>query len=216
MANVVAPMGFTPIKSAIGASFVEQGNWYRIPASDTSAYYLGDAVISAVGSDIVSGYPSVAKATGVASEYVRGVVVGVAPTMNLGLGIPNYQGTPLTLEVITVPATKTRDYYVLVLDDPSTLFWIQDNGGGSATAATIAGYASKNCTYTPTAPNSPLPNSATVLNFTTAPATTATLPIKIMGLYQSNAPGGGNQVAQNAKWVVKFNLHELNGAAAGV
>lgn len=216
MANAVAPMGFQVARATVGGASVGMANTYWIPATDTNAYRIGDPVISAAGSDIVNGLPGVTLATGASGEFVRGVIVGVYPTTNIG-GTPNLQGTTLSLEIIYVPATKTRGYYVSVMDDPTCVFEVADDGGGSATVATIAAYASKNCLYTPTVPaNTLIPISATVLNFTTAPTTTAALPIKILGLLQSQAPGGGNQLAPFAKWLVKFNNHELAQQSAGV
>lgn len=216
MANVVAPMGFQVAKASIGGSAVGMANTYFIPSTDTNAYFIGDAVMSIAGADTTNGFPSVTKTTGASGEFVRGVVVGVYPTPNLG-STPNMQGVPLALEQIYVPATKTRGYYISVIDDPAAVFEIQDNGGGSTTVATIAAYASKNCTYTVTVPsNTLIPISASVLNFTTAPTTTAALPIKILGLLQMQAPGGGNQMAPFAKWLVRFNNHELAQQSAGV
>lgn len=217
MANVVAPMGFQLARASIGGSAIGMANTYYIPSGDTNAYYIGDVVKSAAGTDTVNGFPQIQPCTGGTgdTEFVRGVIVGVYPTPNLG-STPNLQGTPLALEQIYVPATKSRAYYVLVQDDPSAVYEVQDDGLGSTTLATIAGYASKNASFTVTAPsNALIPISATVLNTSTI-ATTSTLPLKILGLLQSQAPGGGNQLAPYAKWLVRFNSHELAQQSAGV
>ncbi len=214
MANTISPTGFSLARNIVSNSFAAQTNTYFIPASDTNAYYLGDAVISATGTDVVNGFPQIAPATGAASIPVRGVIMGVLPTPALGQQ-PSLSGNaPLALEQIYVPAAKQHDYYVMVCDDPNQLFEIQDNGLGAVDLPTIAGYASKTALFTPVAPTGNKPISATVMTF--APANLATSPLRIMGLSQRPAPGGGNQLAPFARWIVKFNLHELNQPTAGV
>lgn len=209
MANVIAPHGFQPIKNV--GMYTGQTNIYFIPASDPNQYNIGDAVKSAVGSDPL-GFPTVIKSTGAAAEAQRGVIVGVLPVTAVGQN-PSLIGTPLALEVINIPATKTRGYYVEVLDDPNALFQIQDDGLAALTATAT----SKNASFTPANnANAQIQISATVLT-TASVAVGATLPLKIMGLYQQYAPAAGNSYGVNAIWVVKFNLHELCGAGiAGV
>jgi len=103
MANVIAPHGFTPIRN--NGMYSGQTNIYFIPSSDVLQYNIGDAVKTVVGGD-TNGIPSVQKSTGAASEYQRGVIVGVLPVQ--AVGVPSLVGVPLQLEVINVPATKTR------------------------------------------------------------------------------------------------------------
>jgi hypothetical protein len=198
MANVIAPHGFQPIKGM--GVYTGQINTYYIPATDTNQYGIGDAVMSTVGSDSTNGFPAVTKSTGVAGEYQLGVIVSVLPVQ--ALGVPSLIGVPLTLENINIPATKTRGYYVAVSDDPQQLYQIQDDGLNALTATAT----NKNAAFTPTNPPAPLQISATVLNSGSV-ATTANLPLKMMGLYQQYAPAGGNTLGANAIWVVKFNLH---------
>ena len=203
MANVVAPMGFQPVRS--GNLNTGQTNIYFIPSTDGNQYQIGDAVKSVAGGD-TNGIPAVTKSTGAGSEYQRGVIVGVLPVQ--AVGTPSLQGVPLTLENTNIPATKTRGYYVEVLDDPNAIFEIQDDGLSGLTATAC----NKNASFTVANPsNSLIQISATVLT-TASVATTSTLPLKLMGLSQRPAPGGGNQLGVNARWIVKFNLHELSGS----
>lgn len=208
MANVIAPHGFTPIRG--NGMYTGQDNIYFIPSTDTNQYNIGDAVKSAVGTE-PNGIPSVIKSTGAASEFQRGVIVGVMPVQ--AVGVPSLVGVPLALEVINIPATKTRGYYVMVNDNPNTLYQIQDDGLNVLTASAT----SKNASFTPANnTNAQIQISATVLT-TASVAVTATLPLKMRGLYQQVAPGSGNQYGANAIWVVQFNLHELNSSGvAGV
>jgi len=205
MANVIAPHGFTPIRN--NGMYSGQTNIYYIPSSDGSQYNIGDAVKTVAGGD-TNGIPAVQKSTGAASEYQRGVIVGVLPVQ--AVGVPSLVGVPLQLEVINVPATKTRGYYVEVNDDPNAVYQIQDDGLTALTATAC----NKNATFTvANNANALIEISATVLTSGTV-ATTATFPLKMRGLYQQVAPGSGNQYGINAIWVVSFNLHELS--ASGV
>jgi hypothetical protein len=208
MANVIGPHGFTPIRN--NGMYSGQTNIYFIPATDTNQYNIGDAVKSVVGGD-PAGIPSVTKSTGAAAEFQRGVIVGVLPVQ--AVGTPSLVGVPLALEVINIPATKTRGYYVEVNDDPNTLYQIQDDGLNVLTATAC----NKNASFTvANNTNAQIQISATVLT-TASVAVTANLPLKMRGLYQQVAPGSGNQFGANAIWVVQFNLHELSSSGvAGV
>lgn len=204
MANTIAPSGFTVVKST--SMYTGQNNVYYIPSTDTNQYGIGDAVKAVTGGD-TNGIAAVTKSTGVSGEYQRGVIVGVLPVQ--AVGIPNLQGLPLTLENINIPVTKTRGYYVFVDDDPNAIFEIQDDGSTVLTASAC----NKNALFTPTNPTSPVQISATVLAGATI-ATTATFPLKVLGL--SQRPGGPqpNALGAYARWLVKFNLHDLS--ASGV
>jgi hypothetical protein len=200
LANNVNPNGFSPAKSIIGANFNGATNAYYIPSSDGSAYYVGDIVKTVAGGD-ANGVPQIQKAVG--TDTVRGVIVSVlaAPP----LPYTTFQGPALSLENIFAPATKTKAYYVLVADDPNQIFQIQDDGLNPGT--TIATACNKNCSFTIAAPAGNGQLSGTVINSASI-ATTNTLNGKIMGLVL--APN--NAYGAYARWYVKFNLHELNGA----
>jgi hypothetical protein len=202
MANVIAPQGFQPVRSV--SVYTGQTNIYYIPAADTSEYSIGDAVKTVANGD-PNGIPAIQKSTGAAAEYQRGVIVGVLPVQ--AVGTPSLIGIPLTLEVINIPATKTQAYYVEVNDDPNQLYEIQDDGNVSLSNIDC----NKNATFTPVNPAFPLAISQTVLNSGTVNAN-ATFPLKMMGLSQRVAPAAGNSYGAYAKWIVKFNLHELSGS----
>lgn len=202
MANTNRPIGFRPVKTVNGASWNEQANVYYVPTGDTSAYYIGDVVKSAAGAD-ANGVPQIAKATG--TDVLRGVVVGVLASVPYGVSL---QGATLDLASTFAPATKTRDYYVLVVDDPAIIFEVQ----GDATATNqVAANSNKNASLTIATPTAPGQWSATVISSATI-ATTNTLNIKLMGLVQK--PGNG--FGAYARWLCKINLHELSGGTAGI
>lgn len=198
MANTNKPFGFAPVRTIAGGNWGGQGTMYYIPSTDNNAYYIGDAVISAATGD-ANGIPGVNKAT-VGTETLRGVIVGVLP-VTAGISI---QGTALNLEIDSIPATKTRDYYVLVEDDPNVIFAIQ----GDATATNqIADNCNKNCSFTVAAGATTLSASGSVINSGSI-NTTDSLNLKLMGLRQ--VPN--NAFGAYAQWLVKINLHELSGS----
>lgn len=202
MPNLNAPRGFVPSRYLNGAKWTGAFNTYCVPAADGSQYNVGDTVKSAAGAD-ANGLPYVAKITN-GTDAARGVVIGVllAPP-----NLPSLVGTVLDNSLQYVPATKTKDYYLMVVDDPDVLFELQDDG-----LATLTGTAAnKNATYTVANPTAPQQNSATVLT-TASVATTAGLSLKLMGLVQR----ADNAFGVNAKWLVRLNQHEFNGNTAGV
>ena len=198
MANANKPFGFAPVRS-ISGTWGEQTTMYYIPSTDNNAYYIGDAVISAAAGD-TNGIPGVNKATG-GTETLRGVIAGVLP---VNPNVPSIQGTTLDLEDLYIPATKTHDYYVLVVDDPSVVFAMQ----GDATATNqIAANCNKNCSFTVASGATTQSLSGSVINSGSI-NTTNSLNLKLMGLQQ--VPG--NAFGAYAIWLVKINLHELNAA----
>lgn len=201
MPNLNAPRGFVPSRYLNGASWNGQTNLYYIPAADGSAYAPGDVVKSAAVSD-ANGVMGIQKAAG--TDVVRGVIVGFMVAAPYGV---NLQAPALDLSIQTVPAAKSRAYYALVVDDPSVIFELQDDGLSALTAAAV----NKNASFTVANPSGIAQNSASVLN-TASVATTNTLNLKIMGLVQRD----DNAFGVNAKWLVKFNLHELLGGTSGV
>lgn len=201
MANLVGPRGFVPSRYLDGSAWNGACNMYCVPSTDATVISPGDAVISAAGMD-ANGIPYVAKALG--TSTVRGVVIGV---LAAAPNAPSLVGTTLDLTLQNLPATKAKDYYVLVADDPAILFEIQDDGLALLTTAA----ANKNAIFTVANPTAPQQMSASVLS-TASVATTNTLNLKIMGLVQRP----DNTLAINAKWLVRFNLHEFMGNTAGV
>lgn len=197
MANVVQPRGFVPSRYMNGAPWTGAVNMYCIPSTDGSIFSPGDAVKTAAGGD-ANGIPYVQKAAG--TDTLRGVVVGC---LLVNPNNPSLVGTVLDNTIQNIPATKTKDYYVLVVDDPSVLFEIQDDGLNAAT--TVATACNKNATFTVANPTSPQQNSASVIDSSSI-NTTSTLNLKIVGLAQKP----NNAYGANASWLVRINLHELS------
>jgi len=206
MANVVAPFGLALAKTVNQAAFNAQTNLYYIPSSDSNAYYIGDVVKSLANAD-ANGVPGVVKITN-GTDTPRGFIVGIYP-VNPSVNTSDMSGPDLTLGQVSIPATKTRAWYVMVVDDPEAIFWVQ---GDSTATNQVAANSNKNASLTIAAPsNATYPLSATVINSSTI-ATTQGLIIRLMGLAQ--LPGNG--FGANATWVGKFNQHELMGNTAGI
>lgn len=203
MANTSAPSGLSPVYTSNGSPWNQQATLYCIPSANVSAFYIGDIVISAQGVTQNSNgdwCPNIAKAA--ASGIARGVVVGFL------LPDANPAGGNFDPSIIYVPATKTKNYFAMVVDDPGTIFEVTDDG--DTVASTWVG---QNINFTVAAPSSPNinPVSATVLDGSTV-GTTSTLPLKILGL--KRVPG--NTAAAYARWLVRFNRHEFFGSTSGV
>ena len=202
MANNIGPRGFVPSRYRDNSPYSGASNMYHIPAGDTNAYYPGDAIKSSANADAL-GVPDIAKITN-GTDVVRGVIVGVLVSAPNN---PSIMGTNLDLTLQYVPAVKTRDYYVLVVDDPAVIFEIQDDGLNALGATS----SNKNAAFTPTAPVFPQQNSATVLS-TASVGTASSLNLRIVGLVQKP----NNSFGANANWLVFFNQHEYQGNTSGV
>lgn len=204
MANLVAPRGFVPSRYLDGSAWNGAVNMYWVPSTDNNQYNPGDAVKSAAGGD-ANGIPQIVKAAG--TDTVRGVIIGI---LVANPNNPSLVGINLDLTVQNTPSTgKTHDYYMLICDDPTVIYAIQDDGLNAGT--TVATACNKNASFTVANPTSPRQNSAEVI-LSSSIATTAGLNLKLMGLLQvpNNAYGA------NATWLVRWNQHELMGNTAGV
>lgn len=195
MANTNRPDGFSPVKSLTGA-WDGIGNLYAIDSDASNTYAIGDVVMSAAGATS-TGIPKVTKWGGATttSALPLGIIVGFAvPPVGTSL-----QGTSLTLEKQFLSLSAGAQY-VLVNDDPLLIFEAQFDS-----TAIVAADLHKNAAVTVTANQTSLstaaPYSSTVL---TAPAVTATLPVRLMGAVQRE----GNEIGAYVRVLCKWNYHE--------
>jgi len=201
MPNSNRASGFSPVRYLNGAAWNGAATLYSIVASYGTELAIGDPVISSgtANSDGVAGI-ALAAATGA----VRGVIVG------LGKG-PNMMANPSNLDTTKRPANDAAAWYAMVVDDPNVLFELQEESNGTALAATEVGMNTVPLLATAgTYASGWLLRSASGAT----PATTATLQLRLMGLSQKR----DNAFGAYAKWLVKFNVHELGTGtgAAGV
>lgn len=193
MANVNSPNGLSPVSTTNGAPWNQQGRLYVIPSTDNNQYGIGDVVKPLAGSD-ANGVPQVVKAAN--TDIPLGVIVAVDPVLTAGTSL---QGVSLTLETIAIPATKTKAYYVYVVDDPNVIFEIQCDNTSTLTAANVI---NKNANITVANPASGSPFSGTVLGNASF-NTTNTLMLHVLGLVQRP----GSDFTAYTRFLVRFNQH---------
>lgn len=190
MANSNAPTGFRPVKYRSGAPYNGAANMYFVPSSDSTALFIGDPVIVA-GSADPAGVATVTRATAASAGRISGVVVGIVPT-NATTAAYKYR-----------PASV--DTYILVADDPDLVFECQEDAVGGALAATDVNLNADMIA----ASGSTVTGLSGFQLDTSTKATTATLQWRIVGFVQRV----DNEIAANAKVLVRINLPTETGAA---
>ena len=228
MANSNKINGLSPVSYLSGAAYTGAARLYAIPVSDTTASYaIGDVVQSATssGSTIgceASGIPYVQKLTAGTAVVPLGVIVGVRvadPTVTL-------QGVNIDLTTTYIVAgSRTAVRYVYVADDPNLLFSAFIGSAGVTLAnlrknAALGVYYSgadqtyavnQNATVTSLTPSSPYSDLVLVSS-----NVTATLPIQVLGLYQTpnNTATATAAAGAYAQVLCRFNYHEFGVATA--
>ena len=202
MANANRPAGFIPVQYLNGSEWNGQARIYSIDKDYTTALYIGDPVISA-GSADANGIPTVALAA--ATGAIRGVIVGLGTKENL-------MANPSNLDITYRPAAATAaNWYCMVVDDPNVLFELQEKANTQQLAATEIGL---NQVPILAAGNGYVSGWLLASYTDATPNTTATLPLRLMGLVRKP----NNAFGAYAKHLVKINVHELGTGtgAAGV
>ncbi len=172
MASVSRLNGFRPVKHISGGSYTGQANVYFVPASNADVIMVGDVVKLAGDSRSPTGVPTVARHAGGATEAAVGVVVGI-----LFSGVGDAQNVPPVTDLNTpVYRRASTDRYLLVADDPGLVFEAQASASGSFTSVDVG----LNAGIRATAGNTSTGNSGMDIDLG-AKATTATLPLKIVG-----------------------------------
>jgi hypothetical protein len=187
MANADLPNGLKPVRDAAGTPFSGSLEMVYIPASDATALFVGDPVVKN-GSADAAGVPAAIRA--VAAGPISGVVQGFVPDG--------------TTDMVGYRAASTAAY-ALVCTDPNAMYVIQCNGTFAAADVGL------NASMTIATGSATTRRSAVELDLATK-ATTAALPLKIMGLLQTP----NNEVGADAKILVKINNHTDGNAVAGV
>lgn len=132
--NVNRPYGLRPVRHLNGSPYCGDATLYMILAADTNEYHIGDPVRLSGTTDDPLGVPSVtigAPTAGTAGSWL-GPIVGVHPVRPVR---PSLVGNSLTLEETHIPATKSRNYYVMVADAWDLVYHIQNNGETLAVTA---------------------------------------------------------------------------------
>jgi len=217
--NQNKPSGLTPVKYLGGADWDGKANLYFISQASVNAFNVGDLVSPVAGVDQWSGLQSIDLTLAASSTQVVGVAIafGASPSATTSLrGGPYIDPNNLTL--INVPATKVKNYFALVVDDPKVIFEIQETGAGTTPATSLTFAAtSKNASFVYGAPAAGVAVSGTTLDNGVSsghtPQTSATVTngyfLRMMGLAQKVDPQTAqwNTFGLFAKWYVKLINH---------
>lgn len=201
MPNANRPTGLAPVKYLGGADWDGKVNIYQIAQADPNAYFPGDIVTLSGSGDLVRGIPGIS--IGVAGSACVGVLVAVGINPDGGPYID-----PNNLALTSAPATKTRQYYAAVVDDPQVIFEIQEIGTGTFLTGADIG---NNANFVAGTPATGVAYSGTQLNNVGA-GTGATLNLKLLGL----ARRSDNAFGQYAKWLCLINNHQFRAGITGV
>lgn len=202
MANTSRINGFKPVMYLNGSPWNGKARAYVVPASNATALFVGDLVKQEGSGDAVTGLTTVIQA--VAGDATLGPVVGIevsTPTFDSGTS----HGA-VTLDTPLYRLASTRRI-VYVADDRDIVFEVQEDAVGGALAVASIGL---NANFIVGAGSTTTGASGMQLDTSTA-ATTAALPLKILGFVRRE----DNEFAvANAKVLVKINNHQL-GAGTG-
>lgn len=186
MANANIATGLTPRRYRNGAPWTGAARTYHVPATNTTSLFIGDPVIITGTADSM-GYPDVGIA---ATGAITGVVVGFRPTAPFS---PNKY----------LPAGQ--EGYVIVTDDPTLLYEVQDNGALPVASIGL------NANLVAGAGNVGTGWSGWQLNASSA-ATTASLQVRIVELqHRADVEPGASQ-----KFLVALNQSTEAVGTAGV
>jgi hypothetical protein len=192
MANADTPFGLRPVRYRSGAPYNGAVNHYSTAAGDSTAIFIGDPVKLSGTSQTISGNVYLDVDQAATGDVVCGVVVGVLP---------------VTRDSLIYRAASTQRI-LLVADDPTLEFEIQEVSGGTALAANDAGM---NADFVVGTGSTTTGLSGVELNNATE-ATTNTLDLQIVGFVNR----ADNAIGEHAKWLVRINRHQYSNQVAGI
>lgn len=182
MANADTPRGFTPVHHRPD----KYRRYYK--GTDAGIIGVGDPVIRQTNSADPEGRPEIVRAT--TGSAITGIVVGIEPSRG-------------DLSKLHLASADTG--YVLVDDDPNSLFMVQDNGGG--TGLVVADIGEHVDSVAAIDADTTTGRSKYELD-TEAQATGNTFRLERLVQREDNTVGA------NADWVVSVNLHTEANASA--
>lgn len=192
MANADAPFGLRPVRHKSGAPYNGAATRYYVPASDSTAIYIG-GLVKLAGSADANGIASVTGNVATA-DFVVGVVVGVdVPTADS-----------------TIYRAASTERYVFVADDPDLIFWVQEDSVGEDMVVGDVGSTADLTGFT--AGSTTSGRSTIEIDSSTAGGTTGDHDVQILGLAQTP----DNAIGSNAVWEVRLLNHAKSGDVVGV
>jgi len=179
MPNVSRISGFRPVKHLTGAPYNGKANLYEVPAGEAVPVFVGD-LVKLSDSAGTAGVPAVEAVVAASSQITAGPILGAV------VGVLNTKQDPLdgnmTAGSISLDTPQYRPastkQYVLVADAPDLIYEAE------ADAAVPFASVGLNVGVGASAHTTPLLTGASPMYVysTTAPATTSTLPLQIVGL----------------------------------
>lgn len=200
MANTSRVNGFKPVKHITGAPYNGQFNIYEVPAGEAVPVFVGDLV--KLSNEAATGmYPAVESVVAASSQITAGPILGAV------VGIVNAKMDPvdgamtagsISLDTPVYRPASTKQY-VLVADSPDLIY--EAEADASVASASIG----LNVGMGATAHTNSLLTGASpqYVYSTTAPDTTSTRPLQIVGLVHRV----DNEVGANSKVLVRINVH---------
>lgn len=211
MANTSRINGFKPVKHLNGSPYNGQANIYEVPAGETVPVFVGD-LVKLSDSAATSYYPAVEAVVGASAQIAAGPILGAV------VGIINSKFDPvggtmssgsISLDTPVYRPASTKQF-VLVADSDDLIF--EAEADASVALASIG----LNVGVGASAHTNPLLTGASPMYVysTTAPDTTSTRPLQIVGVV--NRPDNQTASAYN-KVLVRINVHSYgNVGVAGV
>lgn len=203
MPNVNMPRGLVPYRHFDGSVWNGSANIYYVP-SGAANIFLGDPVDIISANNDANGVPAVQVAS--SGSPIVGVMCGIVPGGDPQIAVT--QNMPI------YHPTGTAQY-ILVADDPTLLYMVQDNGGTQATAPNL--WAGKNANLVSGSGSTVTGYSGWQLSAASV-AGTNTLDVKIMRPLPEvdNIVSNVANTNMNAKWLVKLNNYRYANQIAGV
>ena len=182
MANTDIVNGFTPVKHLNGSTWNGQVNYYKIPAADGTATFVGD-IVKLYGTATAEGIPQVIQAAA-ADVLLVGAIVSFEPD-------------PANLSLTYRTASTLRGCYVA--DSPDTVFEAQEDSHASTLALADVG---ENCDFVVAAGDTTTGKSGMEIDSSDHVATTQQ--IRILRAVQRE---GNTAASAHCKWECYINEH---------
>jgi hypothetical protein len=210
MANTSRINGFKPVKHLNGCSYNGQANLYEVPAGEAVPVFVGD-LVKLSDTAATSNYPAVEAVVGASAQIAAGPILGAV------VGIVNAKFDPvggvlstgsIALDTPVYRPASTKQF-VLVADSDDIVY--EAEADASVAAASIG----LNVGVGASAHTNPLLTGASPMYVysTTAPDTTSTRPLQILGIV--NRPD--NEIGANSKVLVRINVQSYGSVGvAGV
>lgn len=204
MANANVARGILPYRHYDGSYWNGSLNMYFVPAAYATALFIGDPVDVISGSNDANGVPAVQ--LGVVASPVIGAFMGIVTGGSPAIAVTRD---------LTVSHPASTAQYILVADDPTLLYMVQDDASAQARAPNQ--WAGRNANLVSGTGNATYGYSGWQLAASTV-AVTNTLDVKIIRpLDQAdNTISNVANTNMNAKWLVKLNNHRFANQIAGI